>query len=70
LEKQIKTEQLVSDRIRRYVDRKTGTLNELAEKQEKEKDRKIDGLEHDKDEINRKKEDDEKEITRMHQLIQ
>jgi len=34
------------------------------------KDKKIIDLEKDKDDINRKKDDDEKEITRMHQLIQ
>lgn len=70
LEKQIKTEKLVSDRIRGYVDRKTQALNDLAENQEKIKDKKIDSLEKEKDEINRKKEEDEKEISRMHQLIQ
>jgi hypothetical protein len=38
----------------------------LAEEQEKIKDKKIDSLEREKDDINNKKEDDEKEITRMH----
>ncbi|CDW81373.1 leucine rich repeat family protein [Stylonychia lemnae] len=70
LEKQIKTEKLVSERIRGYVDKKTQNLNTLAEDQEKIKDKKIESLEKEKDEINRKKEEDEKEISRMHQLIQ
>lgn len=59
----------MSDRIRGYVERKTTALNELAENQEKIKDKKIDSLEKDKDDINRKKEEDEKEISRMYQLI-
>ena len=59
----------MSDRIRGYVDKKTSNLNNLAEDQEKIKDKKIESLEKEKDEINRKKEEDEKEISRMHQLI-
>ena len=56
----------MSDRIRRFVERKTLTLNDLAENQEKVKDKKIDGLEKEKDDVNRKKEEDEKEITNKH----
>lgn len=70
LEKQIKTERLVSDKIRGFVEKKTRDLNDLAENQEKVKDKKIDILEKEKDDINRKKEEDEKEISKMHQLIQ
>jgi hypothetical protein len=44
-------------------------LNELAENQEKVKDKKIDHLEKEKDDIIRKKEEDEKEITNKHQMI-
>ena len=69
LQKQYETEQIVSDRIRKFVERKTGKLNELAENQEKVKDKKIDGLEKEKDEIIRRKEEDEKEITNKHQMI-
>ena len=59
----------MSDRIRKYVEKKTSKLNDLAENQEKVKDKKIDTLEKEKDDINRKKEEDEKEITNKHQLI-
>jgi len=52
LKKQLQTEQLVSDRIRRFVEKKTQNLNSLAEEQEKIKDKKIDSLEREKDDIN------------------
>ena len=70
LEKQLKTENLVSERIRKYVGMKTDKLNGQADEQEKVKDKRVDALERDKDEINRKKDDDDKEIARMHTLIQ
>ena len=70
LQKQLDTEHIVSDRIRRFVEKKTATVVELGENQEKVKDKKIDGLEKEKDEIIRKKEEDEKEITNKHQMIQ
>ena len=66
LQKQLDTEQIVSERIRRFVEKKTATVIDLADNQEKIKDKKIEGLEKDKDEIIRKKEDDEKEITNKH----
>lgn len=34
------------------------------------REKKVDGLEKDREEVHRKREDDEREITRMHQLIQ
>ena len=70
LKKQYQTEQVVTERIRKFVERKTQSLNQLVEEQEKVKDKKLNGLEKQKDEINNNKEEDEKEITKMHQLIQ
>lgn len=49
---------------------KTDQLNGKADEQEKVKDKRVDALERDKDEINRKKDDDDKDIARMHTLIQ
>jgi len=70
LKKQLQQEHLVTEKIRRFVEKKTANLNQLAEEQDRVKDRKIDQLERERDEIHRQKEDHEKEITRMHQLIQ
>ena len=69
LEKQLKTENLVSERIRKYVQAKTDQLNSKADDQEEVKVKRVDVLEKEKDDINRKKDEDDKEIARMHTLI-
>lgn len=50
--------------------KKTDTLNERADDQEKVREKKVDGLDKEREEILKKKEDDDKEIERMGQLIE
>ena len=58
LKKVLETENLVSERIRKYVQTKTDLMNNKADEQEKIKDKKIDLLEKDKSEIDHLKEED------------
>jgi hypothetical protein len=70
LEEQLQTENLVSDRIRKFVQAKADTLQKLADKQDKFREKQVDLLEKDRDGIEQKKIEDEAEIQRMHGLIQ
>lgn len=61
----MKTEQLVSERIRKHLGRKTDLLNTKADDQDKTREKKVDNLDKDREDILKKKEDDDKEIERM-----
>ena len=69
LRKLLETENLVSERIKRYVGEKTTLMNSRADEQEKVKEKKVDVLEKEKGEIDHFKEEDQNEINRMHLLI-
>ena len=64
------TENLVSDRIRRFVQAKAETLQKLADKQDKFREQRVDDLDKQREEVEQKKIEDEAEIQRMHGLIQ
>jgi hypothetical protein len=70
LEEQLHTENLVSDRIRRFVQAKAETLQKLADKQDKFREQRVDDLDKQREEVEQKKIEDEAEIQRMHGLIQ
>ena len=69
LEDELRTENLVSERIRKFVQSKTSLLNKKAEDQEKQKEVRTQALEKDRENIFQNKTEDEDEITRIHQLI-
>jgi hypothetical protein len=70
LEEQLQTENLVSDRIRKFVQTKAESLQKLADKQDKFRENQVDLLEKDREGIEQKKIEDEAEIQCMHGLIQ
>lgn len=69
LEDQLKTENLVSDRIRKFVQSKTEMLQKKADNQDKLREKRVEALEKERDDIHHKREEDEREMTKMHQLI-
>jgi hypothetical protein len=69
LEEQLRTENLVSERIRKFVQAKTELLHKKADEQEKLREKRVDNLEKEKDEIHRRREEDEANIHKMHNLI-
>ena len=69
LDEQLRTENLVSERIRKFVQSKTEMLQRKADDQDKTREKRVDLLEKEREEIHRKREEDEREISRMHQLI-
>jgi len=70
LERQLKTEQLVSDRIRRYMERKTNMLVTHAEDHDKVKDKKVELLQKEKDDILKKKMEHESNIEKINGFIE
>lgn len=70
LEDQLRTENLVSERIRKFVQAKTELLQKKADEQDKLRERRVEGLEKEKDEVHRRREGDEQEIDRIHGLIE
>ena len=58
MRKLLETENVVSERIKRYVGEKTTLMNSRADEQEKVKEKKVDVLEKEKGEIDHVKEED------------
>lgn len=69
LEDQLRTENLVSERIRKFVQAKTELLHRKADDQERLREKRVEQLEKEKDEIHKKREEDETNIHKMHNLI-
>ena len=69
-EEALATEQMVFDRIRDYLNKKTNKLVDLNDNQERDREKKVADLEKHVEDINKNKDEDEKEIERMHQLIE
>ena len=49
---------------------KTELLAKKADEQDKMREKRVDGLEKEREEIHKNREDDDKEVSHMHQLIQ
>lgn len=69
MDEQLRTENLVSDRIRKFVQAKTEMLAKKADEQDKLREKRVEALEKEREDIHHNREEEEREITRMHQLI-
>lgn len=70
LQEQLDTENLVSERIRKFVQIKTETLTKKADQQDRTKDKRIDLLQKDIEEIEQTRQGDGEEIVKMQGLIE
>lgn len=70
LEEQIKTENLVSDRIRKFLQQKADILAKKADDQDKLKDVKVEEITRDREEIYKRKAAEEDTIKEISQNIQ
>ena len=70
LEDQIKTENLVSDRIRKFLQQKADILAKKADDQDKLKDVKVEDITRDREEIYKRKAGEEDTIKEISQNIQ
>lgn len=67
---QLKTEELVSEKIRKFVGGNTDALNQKTDEQEKIREKKVDNLDKEREDILKSKEEDDIEIERLGLLVE